>query len=94
MQTVIERVMAITRGDFLSRLPLATLPECRVYIDGDTILVEEAEQTIRILVREEPALALASLRLPQLLVRIECESMELSKKFMHRFDCAFQRGGG
>lgn len=92
---VVERVMSITRADFLRLLPLVIEAEGLIEQSTLDVRVTEKGQSVRIYLFEEADTMVASLRLPRLRVRIELPpSPAAAKDFMFRFDRAFQRGGG
>lgn len=91
----VERVMSITRAEFMRLLPLTTDVYAPLPSDGSCIRVADQGRAISISLREEPDASMASLRLPRLHVRIEFPAdTALQQSFMRRFDRTFQRGGG
>lgn len=88
-----SRLMAISRKEFLRVLPVMLEPEDRmdVMVNGVKLVVQGAG--VDILLQPQPDVAIASLRLPSLLVQIKLPS-SVADEFMARFDRGFQRGGG
>ena len=92
----VERVMSITRAEFMRLLPQATDTYAPLPSDNSCIRIADQGRPISISLQEEPDAAIASLRLPRLRVRIEFpdDAAALQQSFMWRFDRTFQRGGG
>lgn len=88
-----SRLMAISRNEFLRVLSAMLRPgECmEVMAYGVRVVAEGA--VVDILLQPQPDVAIASLRLPSLLVQIKLQS-SITNRFMIRFDHGFQRGGG
>ncbi|HEY3328189.1 MAG TPA: hypothetical protein VGK14_13630 [Novimethylophilus sp.] len=91
----VERVMSISRAEFMRLLPRATDVYTPLPSDDSCIRFADQGQLISISLHEETDAVIASLRLPRLRVRIEFPAdAALKQKFMLRFDRTFQRGGG
>ena len=91
---VLERVMAITRDEFLRLFPMSLEHDERLQAGGDTLVVESPSGHVSIEIRQLPDTMIASLRLPSLHVKMSFESHILADHFLARFDRTFQRGGG
>ncbi|WP_025769565.1 hypothetical protein [Thioalkalivibrio sp. HK1] len=94
---VIRRRMSITRREFMRSLIPAIAPaKFEESIDGHLIEVIGAPGRVEIHLSDERERRLASLRLPIIDVRITLTGFEpeARKRFLSRFERAFQRGGG
>ena len=95
MSVIYKREMTITHKEFLRLLPKA-LNGLSYQQDENQILVKDGDGLIRITLSEESIRKIASLSLPTTFVHIELTGYSESgaKRFMSRFDLAYQKGGG
>lgn len=92
---VVERVMSITRAEFMRLLPQAMDGYTPLPSDDAYIRFADEGRPIAISLREEPDAAIASLRLPRLRVLLKFPAdTEVQQNFMRCFDRTYQRGGG
>lgn len=92
---VVERMMSITRSEFLRLLPLATAGWQTRPAAEDRLVLEAEGGAIVLQFMPEPDLAIALLRLPRLRVHLEFRvETARQRDFMQRFDRIYQRGGG
>jgi hypothetical protein len=91
----VERMMSITRSEFLRLLPLATAGWQSRSAAENSFVLEAEGGAIVLQFMPEPDLTIALLRLPRLRVRLEF-SVETARQhdFMQCFDRIYQRGGG
>lgn len=92
---MLKRLMSLSEGDFLRRLPRAVAPH-KISKSGGSLEILLPGGRVGIVYQAQPDLKVASLSLPVLLVEIYFEniSSEEISSFMTRFDKTYQRGGG
>jgi hypothetical protein len=92
-QEVYERLMSISREEFLRVLPKVLGSADHLHVAGDHVQLVLDGAEIEICLLPQPEISMAALRLPCLRVRIKLQP-SISSLFMMRFDRTFQRGGG
>lgn len=95
MKKTIRREMTITQKEFLRLLPGA-VHEMTYEISGNYIHIADDPGSILIKLEQETSRMIASLRLPvtHLTLEFQNHNDEEIRRFLQRFDLAYQKGGG